>query len=232
MSSIDHLLEQLDLFRCEKISLPNLFIKNPIAYKWKATYRSLVLRESVLWRTHDLLAQSQNLFKTHHILGSRILIRSALESISILIYLNQQIDLVLDGTLYFHDFSEKTSKLLLGSRDKSTKHEALSIVTILEKCERKYSGIVDVYATLSESAHPNYEGICFGYSRVNFEKHETNFSNSWGAMWADRHEALFNFIYVIIETEYNEVWNLKFTELERWLVENDSKLEATKPKSA
>lgn len=44
-------------------------------------------------------------------------------------------------------------------------------------CEEKYEGLMQLYTALSECAHPNYEGICFGYSDVNPERHETHFSN-------------------------------------------------------
>jgi len=129
---------------CEKIAIADVYTRNPTAYKWKAFHRSIHLREAVFWRTHDLLTQAHTLFEAGHILGSRILIRSAIESIATLIYLNQLTEKVLVDKLNFHDFSDKTSRLLLGSRDKSTKHEAINIMSVLEQCEKRYPGITDV----------------------------------------------------------------------------------------
>jgi hypothetical protein len=126
MSEIEQLLGRWQASLCQNNSLAELFARNPIAYKWKAPYRSLLLRESVFWRTHDLLTQAHLLFTQNHILGSRTLLRSALETASILIYLNQMTKCVLIGSLDFHEFSDKTSQLLLGSRNKTTKHEARS----------------------------------------------------------------------------------------------------------
>src|SRR5882724_11595546 len=168
MSEIAQALENWESSLCKSINVASLHSRSPTAHKWKAPYRSLVLRECVFWRTHDLLRQAHALFRQGHVLGSRILIRGALECVATLVYLNQLTTSVLDGSLRFHSFSEKTSKLLLGSRDGSTKHTSINIMSVLEKCEAIYSGLSSVYASLSESAHPNYEGVCFGYTRVDF----------------------------------------------------------------
>lgn len=213
---------------CDKIALPDVFARNPTAYKWKAFYRSAILREAVFWRTHDLLAQAHALFEVGHVLGSRILIRSAIESIASLIYLNQLIEKVLAGKLNFHKFSNKTSRLLLGSKDKSTKHNTIHIMDVLEQCEKKYPGITKMYATLSESAHPNFEGVCFGYSRVDYVKDETNFSNFWASMWADRHLSLMKLCMTTFESQYNDEWTSQNEKLEEWVTTNDAMLEATK----
>lgn len=223
-----HEIEQ-DLLRwqnslCQNVSIGSLYARNPVAHKWKATYRCLVLREAVFWRTHDLLVQAHSLYQAKHVLGSRILLRSALESIAVLIYLNRLIAQVLDGSLSFHEFSEKTSTLLLGSRNKTTKHQAISILTVLDKCDKKYPGIVGMYNDLSESAHPNFEGACYGYSRIDYEKYETSFSNNWSEMWGDQHKPLMTLCMMVFEAEYNQVWASQLECLEVWLVANDEKL--------
>ena len=81
----------------EKVSVGGAMAKNPTAYKWKAPYRSLVLREALFWRTYDLLSQAQLLHENHHMLGSRLLLRSALEAVATLAYLNQGTRALLDG---------------------------------------------------------------------------------------------------------------------------------------
>lgn len=228
MSTIDDLLKIWHASLCPSLSLAALISRNDIAHKWKAPYRSLRLRESVLWRTYDLLNQSHILHKNDHILGSRILLRSALESSAILIYLNNITNDVINQKLNFHDFSQKTSRLLLGSKNKSTKQESINIITILEKCDKRHPCLMELFKTLSESAHPNFEGACFGYSRTNFESHETIFSNNWKDMWGGRYESLFRLIHSVTQTEYNEIWPDLFNRLEKWIEENDAHLEATK----
>ena len=228
MTDIEQILRKWKKLLCPQISMVGHYARNPTAHKWKATYRSLLLRESVFWRTHDLLTQADLLHQANHVLGSRILIRSALESVATLVYLNQLTSNVLDESLDFHAFDAKTRKLVIGSRNRSTKHESISIVTVLDKCEKKYEGVAKVYADLCECAHPNFEGMCFGYSTVDYERDEANFSNKWSVMWSDRHEPLVKLVCTIFEEEYNNVWVRQLEKLEIWLTANDSKLEATK----
>src|SRR5690606_23500553 len=78
-----------------KLELGRLYARNRIAHKWKGLFRSLMLRESVFWRLHDLLTQSHALFLTPHVLGARILLRSSFETLAVLIYLNQMMAKVL-----------------------------------------------------------------------------------------------------------------------------------------
>ena len=211
-----------------KLELGGLHSRSPTAHKWKAPYRSLMLREAVFWRLHDLLTQSNLLYEAGHVLGARILLRSGFETLAILIHLNQVTAKVLNGTLDFHAFSDKTSQLLLGSKDNSTPHAAINIVTVLGHCDKRYPGLVSLYSGLSESAHPNYEGMCVGYSSVDIESDVTTFSNKWASMYGGTHLAAIKACMVLFEAEYNEVWSAQFDALERWIEANDVHLEATK----
>jgi hypothetical protein len=216
------------------LSIPvgGLLSRNPVAYKWKAPFRAMELREAVSWRLHDLITQSYALHQQGHGLGARILLRSGFETLAILIYLNMLLRQVLEGELNFHDFGEKTSVLLLGSRDGSTEHPSLNIVTILQKCNRSYPGIEKLYGALSESAHPNYEGMVVGYSKINHEEYETRFSNRWTELYGDQHLELMELCMTTFYQEYNDVWPTLMEKLEGWVAANDATLEATKTSAA
>jgi hypothetical protein len=136
---------------------------------------------------------------------------------------------VVAGELDFHIFSDKTSSLLLGSRDGSTEHKSLNIVTILEKCNARYPRIVELYAMLSESAHPNYEGTSIGYSDIDRTTHTVTFSNKWNAMHGKGHMDMMALCIQVFFGEYNEEWLGAIEELEEWIERNDSSLEHTKP---
>ena len=228
MAYLHEYLKQWKESLCQQVSVGGLFSRSPVAHKWKAPFRSLILRECVAWRTQDLLSQAQLLHDAGHTLGSRILIRSALETLAVLIYLNRLTRQVLEGVSDFHVFDRKTSELLIGSRDGSTSLTSINIVTVLGQCEKRYPTISDIYATLSECAHPNHEGVCLGYSEIDRDAYETNFSDRWSELWADRHESLAELICKVFETEYNEIWKAAFEELEKWIEVNDAQLEATK----
>jgi hypothetical protein len=210
------------------IPLGGLLSRNPIAYKWKAPFRCWLVREAVFWRITDLLMQSNALYKADSLLGARILLRSAIETTATLIFLNQQIQQVIVGNLDFHEFGRKTSILALGSRNKTTSYTSINIVTVLEKCNKRYPGLQEIYANMSESAHPNYEGLVVGFSKVDHAELETHFSNRWSQLYGKSHANSMELCASVFEYEYNKVWIGLMTQLEDWIVQNDEILEATK----
>lgn len=177
----------------------------------------------------DVLEQSQALHAASQLLGARILLRSAFETAAVLIHLNQATRQVVAGTMGFHDYSERTTKLLLGSRDKSTSYESINILTVLSKADKRYPGLEQLYSALSESAHPNYEGMLYGYSEANRKNHITKFHNRWKALYGHSHHDAMRACMVIFDAEYNHEWPAAFEELEQWIEKNDAMLEATKP---
>jgi hypothetical protein len=230
MDNVAKVLKVWNSSLVDKIELGGMFSRNATAHKWKATYRSIVLRELTFWRVVDLLNQMVVLYESGHVLGARILLRSTIETLGILIYLNQKTQAVLGGETTFNSFSEITSQLMLGSKNNRTELTAINVThTILEKwCEKKYPGIFEIYADLCESAHPNYEGVCFGYSCVNEDEYETLFENRWKELYGNSLGDLTLEFMKVFEEEYNNVWPTEFERLEKWLVENDEKLEAEK----
>ena len=214
---------------CREIDVGGLFSRSKIAHKWKAPWRAILLREAVAWRLQDLLEQSRVLHEASHVLGARILLRSGFETVAILIYSNKSIRRVIAGDFDFHEFSEQTSRLLLGSRDKTTRMEAINILTVLRNADQRYPGLDQWYAALSESAHPNFEGLLFGYSIADEQSHLTTFSNRWENLYGKHHLESINACMNVFNAEYNHEWPSAFEALERWLEQNDSTLEATRP---
>lgn len=208
------------------IPVGGLLSRNAVVYKWKAPFRTWILREAVFWRLHDLMTQSYALHLQGHGLGARILLRSGFETVATLIYLNQIMQRVLNGNLSFHDFGERTAVLLLGSRNSDILPSALSILTVLEKCDKRYPGLMALYADLSESAHPNYKGLLKGYSELDASELETTFSNRWMEMYGDRHLGMMELCMETFHGEYSVVWADLIEKLERWIEANDAELEA------
>lgn len=214
---------------CKEISLAGLYNRSPTAHKWKALHRSIIIRESLFWRLTDLMEQAKLLIDHHHVLGARILIRSGLETVAVLIYLNQKTHQVLQEGTSFHDFSDITANLLLGSKDGSTPRSSINILTILENSEGQYPGILKMHQMLSESAHPNWEGIALGYYEIDHEEFVTNFRNKWGEITGKQQTDLILLCMDIFENEYQDIWPRLFKEMEKWIEEKDFFLEETKP---
>ena len=231
MDNLETYLADWKASLCQEVASGRLCTRNKIVHKWKAPWRCLQLRESAAWRLQDLLEQSYILYSSSHLLGARILLRSGFETLAILIHLNQTMRQVVAGTLDFHEFSEKTLKLLLGSRDKTTNHEAISIVTVIQKADKRYSGLEGWYAALSESAHPNYEGMLFGYSENDEHNQVTTYKNQWEKRYSRLHVASIEACTSVFVAEYNNEFSRAFEALELWIDQNDITLEATKPKN-
>lgn len=228
MSEVEQNLANWGGALVEKIPVAGLLSRNPVAYKWKATYRVWMLRELAHWREHDLMAQSYALHQQGHGLGARILLRSGFETLATLIYLNLLMQKVLDSKLNFHIFSEKTAVLLLGTRNDAEMPEAINILTVFKKCEERYPGMIWLYGDLSESAHPNYEGLLGGYSTTDYEEYETTLSNRWMERHGDRHLNQMMLCMEVFHHEYNDVWPALMNKFEAWIEANDAELEETK----
>lgn len=184
------------------------------------------MREVVHWRVTDLLEQALALHKQGHGLGARILLRSALETLVVLIYLNQQMTNVLDGKLSFFKFDTVTTKLVLGSKDDSTGIGAVHIMDVIRSSSKKYDFIEEMYGALSESAHPNYEGMSAGYTRIDHKADTVEFCDRWMERYGTGFPHYVMLCLKIFHHEYNEVWCAQFEQLEKWLEANDTQLEA------
>jgi hypothetical protein len=223
--------QELASWRCalvECIPISGLLTRNTVAYKWKAAFRCWVLREASFWRITDLLTQSNELKQIGHLLGARILVRSGLETTASLIYLNHIIRRVILGDLDFHDFDRLTVKLVGGSKNRKDGPIAINVLTMLEKAEKHYPGLCRIYDSLSESAHPNFDGLVWGYAKVDHDQYETNFSNRWMELYGEPHSNLLELCMLVFRREYDEVWTDLMLKFEDWLVANDGKLEATR----
>ncbi len=228
MDTIERNLENWRASLLQSIPLGGLISRNSIAYKWKAPFRCWVLREAAFWRVTDLLTQSYALHQQGHVLGARILLRSGFETLATLLYLNHNVEAVLSGTLNFHEFSHMTTRQAGGSKNDPAHPSAVNVITMLDKGDKRYPGLRSLYDSLSESAHPNFEGMVWGYSKVDHDESETNFSNRWTELHGEQHLKSLELCMMIFHHEYDDVWVELIDRLESWIVANDDMLEVTK----
>ncbi|PTR34062.1 hypothetical protein C8J98_102250 [Luteibacter sp. OK325] len=218
-------VERWGISRCVEIPVAGLLARCPVAYKWKAPFRSTVLREAFLWRMHDLGVQMLALVEAGHILGPRILLRSAVETLAMLSYLNQQTAAVVEGRISMTEFGFLTGQLLLGSRNKTTEQESVNVLTVLKHADRRWPKLKGLHEDLSESAHPNYTGVLYGYSTTEPERYETHFENHWLHRFGDQQVTAMAWVFGMFEEEYDQTWLANIVELEQWLRDNDAELQ-------
>ncbi len=230
LNQLDEILEAWKSSLCKEVSVGGLISRNPTAHKWKAPYRAIVLRELTFWRVTDLLDQVSALLKRQHYLGSLILIRCVLETLAVLIFLNERMSRVTTGQYDFDEFSELTNCLMLGGRREDSPYAAINILSVLDRAEKKYPGLRKTYDDLSESAHPNCDGMGIGFSKIDRENYVTIFENRWHEMFARSQLPLIELCILIFESEYNDVWLEAMESFEIWLVENDAELVSKRAK--
>ena len=216
--------------KANKVELAGLLARSKVAHKWKLTYRLLVVREGICWRLIDILDQAYKIGQQGMIVGARILSRSAIETLCLLIYMNRRMKQLTEDNLGFDDFQDLTSRFLLG--DKTHKETPLPINTenLIKESEKKYKGIKEIYDDLCETAHPNRAGICDGYTKLDRKAHETKFGVFWEERYGKQHDFAIELCLEIFEDEYNEEWPKYFDKLEKWLEKNDNKLERQRNK--
>ena len=214
----------------KKIDLASLLSRSKIAHKWKLTYRLIVLREAIFWRFVDILTQAYNIGINGMIIGSRILVRSALETLCLIIYMNKKMRSVIEGKMTFDEFENITTRLLLGAKNIDKMPDPVNVMKLIEDGENKYPGIKKIYDDLSETVHPNYCGVCDGYTKPNQQEYETEFGIYWEERYGKQHEFAIEICLQIFEEEYNNEWVKCFEQLEKWLEKNDNKLERQRNK--
>ena len=229
MTPMDSTLAQFKAMLCQEVDANAVRASNPVAHKWKAPWRCLILREAVAWRLHDLLSQSHKLACGNDLLGARILLRSGFETLAMLVYANRSMRNVVAGNVDFHAFSQRTSQLLLGSRDRTTSHESVGVLSMLQSADKRYPGMMNWYEALSETAHPNFEGMLHAYADTDENNKVTRFENRWSSLYGASHTDALKASLIVFEGEYNEEWPAAFTALEQWIERHDAVLEATRP---
>lgn len=127
----------------------------------------------------------------------------------------------------FDEYSKKTENLLLGSRDGQSKHQSINVNTVLDYASKKYPELKRAYAELSETAHPNRDGLSYSYSIVTDKGMNTKFTDNVGRVFKDSQTPLISLLCLIFENEYNDSWINAFDAFEAWIEANDSQLEGS-----
>jgi len=140
MIDIEKTLHNFQISLCEKVELAGLIGRSKVAHKWKLTYRLLVLREGIGWRLIDILSQANKLGQDNMIIGARILTRSALETLCLLIYMNHQIEIVTDNKLSFNDFENNTRRMLVGAKNLEESPSPINVNGLIEESEKNMLG--------------------------------------------------------------------------------------------
>lgn len=174
----------------------------------------------------DLGASFIDLVDSSRYLSARIILRSACETSALLAYLNKKLHDVVSGKVDFESFNELTKQLLFGGKN-DDHFPPVNVLTALTHFTKDHPTILEIYKRLSEDAHPNADGMIYGFSTSQPDIFLTSFSNRFSATDSLKNHtvASADLVFLCYEQQYNEIWPQKFEALEQWLRENDQRLE-------
>ena len=228
LEELQEVIKQMQSQLCEEISVGRLYARNATAHKWKCTYRHLLLRELVSWRFLDLLSNALLLEANKHVIGARILVRAAIETFAILTYSIEKIEAIMANQASFHEFNETSHKLIFGSKNDTTNTTAVNILTILKQASKVYPLLQEMYDVLSETTHPNWDGMDFSYSNASNKEMSATFGFFAGERFTSSQVVMIGILLEFFEIEYNDRWNSNFEHFEQWLITHNSYLESTR----
>ena len=149
-------------------SLPEPVAATKLALKTRIPHTALSLREVLYARMFDISAIAFDQLKSGNSIAGIILTRAALETVALIgvfairirEYLHVESEDKLDRFL-------KSS--LLGSKNESTKVEAINILTFIDRVDKDSPGFRKMFDDLCEMAHPNWAGTLASYGRFDSE---------------------------------------------------------------
>lgn len=138
---------------------------------------SVVWTNALLHRTTDLASAAISLFRERRLVPGCVLTRSLYETAAQLYYFQKKLSVAIE-TEQLKEITDHVVRGAWGSKDGSTKHEAIQILTAVHHLDREFKGFESEYFHLCEYAHPNMKGGLGTYSRIGIQDYEVAFGTN------------------------------------------------------
>ncbi|MEX0660847.1 MAG: hypothetical protein WEA58_12335 [Balneolaceae bacterium] len=149
--------------------LPNDFDGKTLSKKSKLPYKLASIYYSYSYRFHAIANSALQLFKFENYLSSAILIRSLMETASVLFLVEERIERNLNS-FNCEETDKFLMKILVGGKLKSYEYFAYNCLKAIDKVDgKKYDQFREMYDQLSEFAHPNWAGSAGYFSKIESE---------------------------------------------------------------
>lgn len=134
----------------------------------KVPFKVVALAFSLHHRAVDLAEKSLSLFKGDNYLASAILIRSLMETTSLVFLTQQKINSAVVSKK-LGEIDDFLMKGIFGGRTEDAPLTSTNILTAIDHTDKKYDKYKEMYDELSEFAHPNWHGVSGLYSKNEFD---------------------------------------------------------------
>ena len=141
-----------------------------IAYR--PTFNIDYYREALLHRFIDLCEGALVLSQNNNYVAAVVCARSAQETFAVIAYLSFKLE-TLEKTKDLRSLLDTMHRLSIGWRGDEEFPEMINVLTCIDQVSKKLApDFRRHYDILSESAHPNYQGVLGAYSSPNHETKE------------------------------------------------------------
>ncbi len=146
-------------------SLPKELYAGSFALSSKLPYKATSFREVLLHRISDIADVAIDLYENDRLVPAFIETRAVVETTAMVYWLYQRSCEFVEKPDE-DSFDEFLMKGMLGSRNGTTKHESYNVLTAVDRLDKEYDGLRQMYDTLCEFTHPNWSGVMGSYSKI------------------------------------------------------------------
>lgn len=131
--------------------------------RWQLPGKVRIIRESLLWRVEELAQNAFDALDSGKYVASALSARAVMETAAAIIFLNTLIERAIDQGIT-DALIVKIDRFLINSKAWEELEDPIHINDMLREVEKVIPGFFEThYATLSESAHPNWAGTFGAY---------------------------------------------------------------------
>lgn len=167
-------------------------------------FNALVFRGVLTHRVSDLATVSLQLYDSKQIIPAFIITRALLETVCLMFLLYRRIEEfnIDHDTDKLGDF---LTKALLGSKNESTPFQSDSILKSVDKADKTFRGLRQMYDDLCEFTHPNWSGVLAAYSVYDDDSHIMNLRKNGPSTRIEQGVAPFVQSLVMFSDYYNGI---------------------------
>lgn len=148
-----------------------LAFENPSS---KTPYVALCCREAQIWRAEEFARAACDLLERGDFVAGVTVVRSLTESVASIWFLMEKIETQIKKGLA-PDIHEQLVTMLMGHKDQPGLPDAINVLTMIDKVDKKLPGFRKNYDRMSEFVHPNWSGALGAYGRRDPETLITHF---------------------------------------------------------